>query len=186
MNPHTAEQVRQPGGRFGSKLPPPAPLTAAQELARLDALRNANGGWLVPPPDAIGIGGVRAALDWFRSVADAGGSPQDVDRAWGHWSRPLLPGSLLRTTARDQFEEIKTSAGERTAALRRRAEVEDRPRAAVATAQHALRVAEAELADVEPTYTKRQEAVNVARARLAKAQAHLTEDAGNAGRSAAA
>lgn len=193
LQPDT-KQARQPGGRFGAKLPPPAPLTVAQELARLDALRNANGGWLVPPPPGIDnarmapLEGAQtvakpnaewlALMGWLESIVAVGGEPGDLARAWAHWSPPVWSGGAHpRALARDAFDTLTARAREQTAALRRRAEIEARPQTAVRSARFELKRAEQALAGVEARYRLLREARDLAKAKLDEAASAAGEAA---------
>ena len=99
------------GGPAAPKPAEPAVPTATQVLARLEAMRHANGGFLIPPPSnlasarlvepatsderfagqAVPNKAMVEATAWLRAIAETG-SPEDLRLAWEAGWR--LPGGL--------------------------------------------------------------------------------------------
>jgi hypothetical protein len=153
--------------------PRPEPRPATAQLARLQAQREAGGGFLLPlPPNAAAaglvqprIGGgdepmpneaLKAVLDHFTALHEAGASPADLDLAWESW-RPVAVGFAnpklwVRTVA--YFDQLKTAAGQRHAELQARAYAEAAPDRIAAEKRRALQAEQAELALIERDRSK--------------------------------
>jgi len=167
------EPRRGPGRppRNGGPPPPPKPETAAQqpprpqetatqELARLQALRDANSGFLVPKPPGIdgakliirddvqGIpepdAAAKRAMQWFRDIAAAGGNSADLMLAWHAWGAVTGEANPKRPLEAP-FEALAIAAGRRWQALNARAEAEALPARIVADLRRELRHAQEEL-----------------------------------------
>jgi hypothetical protein len=170
------EPRRGPGRppRNGGPPPPPKPETAAQqpprpqetatqELARLQALRDANSGFLVPKPPGIDSARLilpidsegmpvqgtpmldaagKAAMAWLAQIAALGG-PQDVQLGWEFW-RPQAGEMNPKRPTEVRLEQMKAECSKRYAALVARAEEEERPVKALQIARENVRQIEAE------------------------------------------
>jgi hypothetical protein len=150
-------EPRRPGrpSRNGSAPPPakaepaaPSKPTATQQLARLQELRNAHGGYVIPPPPGINAArlidptdpdqrhagqqipneAMKRATAWLREIAELG-SPKDLTLAWEAGWRPRSGLSVLvnpKTHLRALFEHLKNECGARWRVLHDQAERESR------------------------------------------------------------
>ena len=166
---------------------------SAQQLARLQATRDANGGFIVEKP--AGIDGAkliiptesqgipapdeaaRRAMQWFRDIAAAGGSMSDLELAWHVW-RPVEGEANPKLPLAATFEALANVASRRHADLNRRAEMEALPAKVVQECRRNLALAEQRLEAERRRYLAPLEAeVARAKALLASAEATLMEAA---------
>jgi hypothetical protein len=188
------EPRRGPGRppRNGGPPPPPKPETAAQqpprpqetatqELARLQALRDANSGFLVPKPagidgakliirdDVQGIpepdAAAKRAMQWFRDIAAAGGNSADLMLAWHAWGAVTGEANPKRPLEAP-FEALAIAAGRRHVALMARAEEEQRP-------AKLLQAARANVRQLEAEFMRESKFLLPLKARLERARAEL-------------
>src|SRR5262245_46910944 len=99
---------------------------ATDQLARLQALRDANGGLIIAKPhnidgakliiptEAQGIpapdAAAKRAMQWLRDIAAAGGGQQDLQLAWHVW-RPVEGEANPKHQLAAAFEALVIDAG---------------------------------------------------------------------------
>lgn len=145
----------------------PAAPTATQQLAQLDELRNANGGYVVPPPptlssarllepvdpddrragQAVPNKAMQEATAWLRAIAEIG-SPEDLTLAWETWRIPSGTPAIINAKLHllSMFEQLRDSCGARWRLVWEAAERERQQEVHVAElrAQHHRAKAEAD------------------------------------------
>src|SRR6185436_2434794 len=185
MEPARRGPGRPRNGVLPAPPPEPKPLTATQELQKLDLMRAAGNGFLIPPPPGIDSARLilptdsegmpvqgtpmldaagKAAMAWLAQIAALGG-PQDVQLGWEFW-RPQAGEMNPKRPTEVRLEQMKAECSKRYAALVARAEEEERP-------VKALQIARENVRQIEAEFMRESKFLLPLKARLERARAEL-------------
>lgn len=170
--PRRAGRPARNGSTPPKEAEPAAPVTATETLARLQALRDSGGGFLIPAPpgiaaarlveppdnklgDRLGIpnAAMQSARAWLEQIAEVG-SPEDLRLAWEMWRIPsgTSPTVNAKLSLLSHYEALMVECGRRWSALYRQAEREQHNERVVASLRSDYHRAKAEADKVHRDY----------------------------------
>lgn len=175
-------QAAEPAPRpLGADVPakrqrPPTPAT--DRLRALQAQRDANDGWLIPPPmpahemaearlipTTTPTGTKVAEVDattkairaWIQAIVDADGTRADLSKAWTFWQPQA--GAHAKYHLKDWFDGLMLPADRREFELRSQARDEERPWRAKANARRGVKQARQRLEEARKELAKAEAAL---------------------------